>query len=331
MTASLRMAFGAAIFVTASVEAQAFDCGKARSNVEIAICANPDLIESDNAMAEVYLALRNSYSSAEKRSLSLSERRWVAAREALCGNETGAAQVQCIARETEERKLLFTGRSLTGPGPSSRMAPVFLVQQPGPQLYEVDFALIRFAEPQTPGETLFNREVEKLIAAAPMGRTDTEAPAGGYLSSTAIMKLTYASPQFISAAVSFSSFDGGAHGNSSTTNLNVDLNQGRLADAAALFDGAAQDRLFEDCKKQIISQKIKNWPDGEYKVEDDSLYSGDTVRQHIGDLSRWSFSQSTTSISFDAYSVGAYAEGPFACEFDTRLLREAANDNFPVE
>ena len=331
MTALLRAAFAVAILVGAPAEAQAFDCNKARSQVEIAICNNPDLIESDNAMAAAYLALRNSYSSAEKRSLSLSERRWVAAREARCGGETGVAQVQCIARETEERKLLFTGRSLTGPGPASRMVPKFLVQEPGAQHYEVDFTLFRFAEPQTAGETLFNREVEKLIAAAPMGKTGNEAPAGGSLSSTAAMKLTYASAQFISAAVSFSSFDGGAHGNSSVANINIDLSTGQLADAATLFDGAAQDRLFEECKKQIISQKIKNLPGGEHKPEDDSLYSDDTVRQHIADLSRWSFSQSTTTITFDAYAVGAYAEGPFACEFDTRLLHEAAGGNFPVK
>jgi uncharacterized protein YecT (DUF1311 family) len=319
------------VLCAAASPASAFDCAKAKSAVELAICANADLMESDLALERVYQALRATLSPADRNALAASERRWVFQRDALCGFETGVKQTTCIAREQEERKHLLSGKALTGPGPGSRMAPVFLAQAPAADRYEVDYMLMKFVSPATPGEIAFNREVERILVSAPMGATSNAAPEGGFLSSSVLMSLSYASPAFISAKTVFYSFEGGAHPNGGTSNINIDLGTGQSLAPTEIFDKDGQDRLFEDCKRQIVAQKSRNTQGQAYNIAEDSSYSDEAVRQAIFDIARWGFGQSTTTITFDPYAIGAYAEGPYVCEFATRKLREMASGKFPIE
>jgi uncharacterized protein YecT (DUF1311 family) len=324
------LGLGIALVAFAAAPSQAFDCAKAKTAVELAICANPDLVQSDLALERVYQNLRASLDPAGRNSLAISERRWVFRRDNLCGGETGVQQIACIAREQEERKHLLSGTPFTGPGTGSRLMPVFLAQEPSANRYEVDYALLKFAEPRTAGEQAFNRAIETILVGAPMGTTRDTAPEGGALSSSVLISLTYASPGFISAKSFYSGYEGGAHGNSGTTNINFDLETGQPLAIGDIFDAGAQDRLFEQCKRQILEKKTKNMGGEPFDIATDANYSDATVREYVGDLTRWTFGQSFVTISFDAYAIGSYAEGPYECEFDTRKLAKFATDRFPI-
>jgi uncharacterized protein YecT (DUF1311 family) len=149
--------------------AAAFDCTKAQSPVEKAICADAKLKAADDAMAAAYLTLRDSISGHDRKALGASQGKWVKSREDNCGNQQGAELTNCVLSETDERRRLLLAEPESGPGAASRPMPVFIQQAGDPHHYDVDFTLIRFARPNSPGENLFNAEVNKLAKAAPLG------------------------------------------------------------------------------------------------------------------------------------------------------------------
>ena len=72
---------------------------------------------------------------------------------------------------TEERRLLLEGAPVSGPGAGARIVPVFIQQEGGAKLYDVDYTLLRFAEPESAGQKLFNRELDAIGKKAPLGAT----------------------------------------------------------------------------------------------------------------------------------------------------------------
>lgn len=306
------------------IPAQAFDCGKAASPVEKAICADPKLKAVDDAMGAVYATLRRAFTGNDRKALGASQRKWVKSREDNCGYQQGAELTSCILTETEERRRLLAAEPESGPGTGSRLAPVFIQQDPDPHHYDIDYALIKFVNPGAKGETLFNTEVGKIAKDAPTGRQKEAAREEMTYMAYAAMALTYASPRFLSAKIDLYQNSGGAHGNGGTSSINVDLGKGVALKASDLFDAKGQAVLKADCVTQIFAQK-KDRNDGlDFKPEDDPNYSEATIVDHLKSLDSWSFWADKAVVTFDAYSIGSYAEGPYECEFAMTKLKSLA-------
>jgi uncharacterized protein YecT (DUF1311 family) len=77
--------------------APTFDCGLARSDVEIAICSNGDLALQDHAIVAAYKA-----ALARKRVSKSGQKAWVLNRDATCAN-MGSAVYQCVYQITAAR------------------------------------------------------------------------------------------------------------------------------------------------------------------------------------------------------------------------------------
>ena len=73
--------------VPRTTSAQAVDCAKAANAVQKAICADPDLLALDKAMAAKYAAAVKDLTPAKKTELEAQQRRWATARDA-CGRNT---------------------------------------------------------------------------------------------------------------------------------------------------------------------------------------------------------------------------------------------------
>jgi len=143
------------------------------------------------------------------------------------------------------------------------------------------------------------------------------------------MRLAYASPKLISAHADGDSFMGGAHPNSYSVNINVDVAPGREAKFADLLDKPAANKVFALCLKQVRDEKTAR----EGSVDDDSGASktlADSVAAATGDLKAWSFGTDAATISYDPYAVGAYAEGAFSCSLPYATLRPLARADFPL-
>jgi uncharacterized protein YecT (DUF1311 family) len=314
------------LFLHASTAATAFDCAKASTVIERAICADPELKAADDGMSDAYAALRQAMQDHERHMLQLAQKRWLKLREDRCGVDSGSTLTSCLLAFTKDRRLLLEGAPESGPGAGAPIVPVFIQQEGGPKEYDVDYTLLRFAAPGTAGQEFFNRELNKIGDKAPLGPHGQSAMEGMQLSAIASAQLSYASPRVISSAVEIWSFDGGAHGNGGITNVNVDLGAGRYITFDAVFDPADKEPLVVSCREQIRTQKIEKSGDAEFNPTDDPNYQDSTIEEYVGDMTRWTFSADEAIVTFDAYAIGSYAEGSYTCTYAMGLLRSLARD-----
>jgi uncharacterized protein YecT (DUF1311 family) len=308
--------------------ALAIDCGKASTTIEKVICGDPALKALDGRMSAAYAEVRKSLSAKDRKALADSQRKWLVTRD-QCEDETDAKTAACLREKMEERRSLLAGEPVSGPGTGSRMIPVFIQQEGSKTQYAVDFSLMRFAAPKSRSEKLFNGKIDELAETAPLGPhgqdLDLEVP----LESIASVTVSYASPRLLSAAIDVWSFDGGAHGNGVTSNVNIDLGRGAFLKSADIFPAPAFGPLKEDCKAQIFEKK-REGIEGEYNPAEDSTYSDDTVTAYMKDLDQWHFFADRAVVTFDAYEIGSYAEGPYECEFPMAKLKALAKPGAPL-
>ncbi len=315
----------AVLLLALTSPAAAFDCGKARTEVEKAICADPDLKRLDDDLGEAYAEVKGLSTRSEQKMLARAQKDWIASRE-QCGTSPDGLEA-CIRKETQERLALFAGEPESGPGTGSRLIPVFVRQEGSETVYDLDIQLYRFAAPATPGEKAFNAITQEHIDRLKMGPHGEETDGRIYAIEEG-MTLSYASPQFLSVLNSFWADTGGAHGNGGVENFNLDITTGEPYQIMDFFGEEAAAELAKDCKAQIIARKKENLED--YDPQTDDFLKDEIIGEHIATLSRWTFEEGQATVSFDAYAIGSYAEGAYECVFPTAQLKEIAIPGAPL-
>jgi len=323
----MRTAASFLILLLLAAPASAFDCGKAKTRIEKTICANPQLKAADDAMAEAYGDAKALSTDAEKKMLARSQKRWIASRDEACNEQAQAELPGCLAEETSNRIGDLAPKAEQGPGYEGRLMPVFVAQDGAKGIYDVDVVTMRFVEPKTDAENLFNAYAAKMVKDAPLGKQADVADEEN-LGLQASLKLAYASPRLISAQQTFYEDGGGAHGNGGVENLNLDMEKGRALALSDILPQAVVGELRKKCKDQIIAQK-KEHEDG-YDPSTDDFLKDEVIAEHIGDLSRWGLTEKEATVSFDSYAIGAYAEGTFDCVFPMADLKAMALPNAPL-
>src|SRR4051812_42544300 len=99
------IAFLICLAVVAPAAAQSgpsFDCAKASNEVELAICATPELATADREMAAGYVALAGRLSGLAKDHLIRDQQRWLAIRNEACVGSRDEV-IGCIKRRYAER------------------------------------------------------------------------------------------------------------------------------------------------------------------------------------------------------------------------------------
>jgi uncharacterized protein YecT (DUF1311 family) len=304
--------------------ALAMDCKKATSAVDKAICADPSALAADQALESAYSTLYATLPEPGRKQLIQSQRGWLKQRANICTDENKPS-VKCLTDQTLSRSLYLQGKPEAGPGTGHDLVPVIVAQTGTKQLYAVDITASKFTAPALPGEKLFNAEIDKLLKEAPSKKEDGDFPDMTY-SYDLHLRVTYASPQFLSASMETYLFSGGAHGNSGTSNINIDVAKGKDLTFADVFEEPARPKLGELCFAQIKAQKKAKDIDLE-----GGLYTVAELRKTIDDglaqLQRWSFSATQGSVSFDPYELGAYVEGSYQCSFAAAVLHPLYKPN----
>jgi len=293
--------------------AAALDCKKAASALEKAICADPATAAADEAMGQAYTALAARLSDTEKKQLIASQRTWIKQRSDMCMEDKGPS-LSCLLSRTQQRAAFLAGRPEAGPGTGHELTPILIDIAGTRKTYERNISLLKFVEPALPGEILFNKKIAKLIADIPVAKDDPSDTDRTY-SYELHMRLVYASPRLITAQMENYVYSGGAHGSSGTNNINIDLAKGKVLSFADLFEAGTQKKLSDLCFEQIKAQKIeKSSPD--FKLEiDDEKQTRKTIFDDVGNIERWTLGSTEATVTFDAYEVGSYAEGPYSCTF----------------
>ncbi len=306
------------LFFGLSQPALAMDCRKAASPVDKAICADPAALAADQELEKAYSALYSHASDADKKQILQSQRAWIKSRVNGC-SEDKKPSVKCLVDMTQSRSLFLQGKPQSGPGTGQDLTPLIIEQAGSTKLYEEDISLMKFSAPTLPGEKLFNAQMDKLLKDLPTSKDSDDMQDMTY-SYDLTLHLTYASPRFLSASVETYTFEGGAHGNSGTNGINIDVANGKLLAFADMFEPSAQKKLEESCLSQIKVQRKEKSIDEEIDAKTLKEMRG-TISDTIGRMDGWFFSAKEGTVTFDPYAVGSYAEGSYTCVFPLEILR----------
>jgi len=306
-----------AIYVASPLPAQAFPCNKASTKVERTICANPELKQADDAMERAYFAMRDNLAQRDVGMLRTSQRNWLKYRNITC-----LAEPNCLRAETQNRTGILNEISRYLPA----LVPVFMWQLGGKNAYALKFDGVKFAPPatgsQTAGRSAFNREVDRIIADAPWGEKTEDQNISSWENETTL-RVNRLTSRMISATASIYDYSGGAHPNSWSTSININLQTGRPLKTGDLFSEKSIDALINDCRDKIIEAK-SDWYDGnleQARADIEETYPN-AVRKHVLDMAMWRFTDKGAAINFNSYDIGPYAAGPYSCEFSSEYIKK---------
>ena len=317
-----------AILLALPASSVAFDCKKAATPSEKAICADPAALAADAAMSAAFQGLLQSAPASQRPQIAGAQARWLPTRDGNCVDSKGPRLGACLARESDRRRAFLTGQPESGPGAAGRIAPWFRYEKGGKGRAEVDLELLKFVDPKSAAERAFNAAVEKLTGDIVQPEKDDPNP-GSYAYDWS-MSLAYASPRFVSAHLSGYWNGGGAHPNTLTANVNVDFAAGREArfEDAFAADGAA--KIVALCLQSVREQKKERLGDDAPKTADDLKSLAHDLEEATRKLGAWSFGADKATVDYDPYAVGAYAEGAYVCEIPYATLRGLTKPGFPL-
>lgn len=306
--------FGLGLLLLGVSGASAIDCKKAATDTEIAICNSPEAIAADDALNAAYKAALKLSSAADAKALKADQRFWHENLAVDCAyDENGDAAkpeavTPCLIEEIVTRTKFLAGQPLAGPGAPDQMVPVV-----GVGVDDMYNHTLRFLEPRTDGEALFNTEIDAALETIHLAQDLDDT------SDSLDVTLTYASPKLLSARVELAYLGPQyAHPMPSVYGINIDLTTGRKLQMEDGFDAAAVANFVTQCEAQLVDY-IAAAEEGadQRKTEVDTIAS---------DLSYWHFGATGATAEYLDY----FLESPASCEFGYEVLRPLAKVDFPL-
>lgn len=312
----------AAVFILAmaasAAPAMAFDCAKASTANEKAICADPAALAANDRMETVYFAMRGRLKGTPGESvLRDGQRAWLKLRDLTC-----QAEAECLANQSDSRaqELAKTPEGA---------APFLLAQEGKPGVYRVSISGPRYFDMSVPGAAAYERWFQQLVDQSPYGDPpDKDLMDAFALDHEVAVTVESRTPRLFSASASIYAFSGGAHGSGVTESLNIDLATGKPIDMNKQIGPSGLSRLEGECLDQIAREKAERLDDtavDQARKEILDIYPS-VIAEHLRDSARWTFEREEAVVIFDSYAIGAYAEGTFECRFPRLQISGVAND-----
>lgn len=284
--------------VATASQAASFDCGKAATWVEKAICQDASLSALDETMAERFRAARAD--AADPAPLVAEQRAWLKRRNrctnTTCLHKRYEARIQALAatladRRDQDVQGVSEGR-ITDSGPRHSLSALYPVFK-DPGLAEVNTEVRRFVE------SLVQPFLEELANEEPPA-PDFEVPPWS-------LQITYAPPYVAPhyVAIDFNGYDyrGGAHGMPIIAPLVLARPSGQQLSAADLFvPGSGWLAFLSDtCYRELKDRDFVS-------ADDDWLRSGSAPKS---ENYQWLFpGPDGLTVTFPPYAVAPYAAGP---------------------
>ena len=323
--------------MSGTTSALALDCKLARSVLDRAICGDASALAADKAMTDSFTRLRAKLDAKQATALLANQRQWLTQRNGLCGDDK-AGPAACARRESETRARALDARPVSGPGTPDALTPAIVATAGTKKTYAIDIFLYRFAMPKTAGEKRLNADVQAIIANAPKATEDSSGTLTYSFSRTGT--LTYASDKLLSLRVEGYTFSGGAHGESTSDNINIDMASGRNLSFDDLIAVPRQKEVIGLCAAQVAAQLKQRLVDaGDYsetnaeaKANLKGLIDGSVegVEAVTSQLSHWSFTADTATVDYDIDQLAPHVLGAFSCSFPAAQLRPLVKPGFPL-
>lgn len=301
-----------------------FDCAKASTAIERAICKDAGLATTDREMAAAYKALLDKLAGPTKELVQKEQAGWISGRNQICTD--GAMEIdRCLKIRMENR--LANLRAL-GEG-----AYPFVSEQTSIKIGKVKVANFKIdvAYPQFYGKSANFAAANAYFAGRAKVAIADHVP--DVDESTREQTWTYSQwfvlhrpgPNAMAVATTYYGFTGGAHGYGATLGALVDLRSGRMLKPDDVFESgekwrlALRNRVTADLKKQFV----------ERPGFDDAL-APDKVDEMLSDPDRYIWRADGLSIVFNQYEVAAYAMGQYFVRIPYAELKPLLRANAPV-
>jgi uncharacterized protein YecT (DUF1311 family) len=212
------LAFLSCLWAAAAAAQPSFDCAKATTAAEKAICASPELATADAAMNKAFTALAKSIAPEQQAALRRDQIDWIKSRDGACFEKKDNALAACLLAETEKRRHLLLGEGDNGAAGAPALLPSYF-REVRPKLYEITLAYPQFAPPATASfnGANFNKTVrEPIFGKNALSEYRQNTPNKFNGSSNfyqASYDISYLSPKLASVTLQFASYAGGAHPN----------------------------------------------------------------------------------------------------------------------
>lgn len=301
--------------VTLPARAASFDCGKAATSFEKAICADPAISQQDEILAQAYATALGGLSKPAAAEVTAAQKSWLTYAERVCSED--AEPIAAAYDEDQLGCLGATFRNRVSDLEASRMLG-------GYRFYPLDRFLVQKDTEAMPGD--FTKLADKAFHTVKIDRADDTAAAFN----TMVDGLVADQGTFFDAGTTdiatdddTSDYDittkvdevtrrritlrtnqywyghGAAHGNYFITYKHFLVDEKRPLVPSDIFEGEWETRLTELALPAIKEQLGENYFDG----------SDDNVKPIVIDPLRWNFSEEGLVIQFNIYEVTAYAIG----------------------
>jgi uncharacterized protein YecT (DUF1311 family) len=322
MTSYCRTLFAALLpllWASAAAAQASFDCTKAATVSEKAICADPGLAAADAAMAQAFSGLLKKLPPAQQAALRTDQQSWITDRDGGCFDKKDDALTQCLLAATQMRRHFLAGEGDNGVAGAPALLPVFFVES-RKGAYDITVAYAQFAAPAAPK---FNAAVHEVVFGKNVlsqYRTTNPNPNTGSSNLYQVSyDTTYLDPNLASVTFQFADFAGGAHPNNWRSavlwNPAVDA---PVALADFLADPAiAVPAISALCKAQA-------------EKDDWGLFDNPDFDTVVKDTKSWAVDKDGVTIMFDPYSVAPYVAGPHDCRILYADLRDLLKPGGPL-
>ena len=317
--------------------AASFDCAKATTPFEHAICVDPGLSMKDEVMAKAFATALGGLSQPAEAELRDGQRDWLAFAQASCTNDarlltTGSYdedQRTCLAQVYDDRtSVLESSRMISGmrfypqthyavlPDVGPDASPDFPTATYDAALAQVDGSdtaggFNRFMVEQ--GAKLSGSLLDPAVS-GDLAKLDATVDVSTQLTVTEV------TPKRISGTILTYQYNhGGAHGGSYLGNFHYMREAGRGLVAADLFkDNAWQKRLLDLSVKQLTADL------GDALMLDDPA----SLQEAVVDPERWRITEKGLEIQFEQYEVSAYANGAPTVTLPWNGLEDVLRENY---
>ena len=294
--------------------AASFDCAKAETPFERAICDNPSLSQKDDALAIAYASALGGLSADASAVVKADQRAWLDYAQRACTEDARPMRtgdydnegVACLTDVFSSRvDMLEASRMQAG----RRLYTVarFGAVPPDPneeRSWYTKVAQMEVSSPRIDGDNeearAFNAFVEALPVIAPQAATeDDDARSSDVYVDVSIGDI--ASSRISLVVNEYWYGHGAAHGNYAISYLHFLLDDNRPMVAEDVLEGEDWIAAFAEYAFDALHATIAEGPWQE---------SASELEEIVSDVSRWQFLEEGLLLQFQPYEVAAYVHGP---------------------
>ncbi|MEO6012841.1 MAG: DUF3298 domain-containing protein [Devosia sp.] len=297
-------------------QAASFDCAKASTSFEKAICAHPELSSADELLAKAYATAIGGLSTAALDSVKADQHAWLGYAAHSCSDDAQPIpgdytddQASCLRSVIESRITDLEASRMQG---SYRFYPVqrYLVEkdeEAEPDAYtktaSKQFSTVKIDATDDLAKA-FNAMTEAMrLQATDLFKKGTDQIDIGDTTTDVVITTTVTSVNDYRISLATDNYwfgHGAAHGNYGVTYAHFLVKELRPLYASDIFSG----KNWKETLGKLVAENLKS------QLEDGMWNDAESdVIEHAADPSRWDFSREGLIVQFQPYEVTAYAAG----------------------